>query len=192
MVEKFRKRSQTTTKFIDDYNSQNTGYHIWWSENKSKWRAHAMRIKTQKSTASSLSLKYRNHMFIPDEHDKVRLNFEDKNDWLRELVEKNLVNYLMTEISKSKIYLLKPLADVKQNKYGRNYSIIAFFLELHWVVNALKNNKVSHGKQLLRSLHNPQFCCHAIKFVEHFPPLILDEIMQSLNHPRFINNLHKE
>lgn len=37
----------------------------------------------------------------------------------------------MTEISKSKIYLLKPLADVKQNKYGRNYSIIAFFLELH-------------------------------------------------------------
>lgn len=39
-----------------------------------------MRIKTQKSTASSLSLKYRNHMFIPDEHDKVRFNFEDKND----------------------------------------------------------------------------------------------------------------
>ena len=43
-----------------------------------------MRIKTQKSTASSLSLKYRNHMFIPYEHDKVRFNFEDKNDWLRE------------------------------------------------------------------------------------------------------------
>lgn len=39
-------------------------------------------------------------MFIPDEHDKVRFNFEDKNDWLRELVEKNLVNYLMTEIFK--------------------------------------------------------------------------------------------
>lgn len=55
-----------------------------------KWKQKQMEssCNEDENTASSLSLKYRNHMFIPDEHDKVRFNFEDKNDWLRELVEK--------------------------------------------------------------------------------------------------------
>ena len=74
-----------------------------------KWKQKQMEssCNEDKNTASSLSLKYRNHMFIPDEHDKVRFNFEDKNDWLRELVEKNLVNYLMTEIFKEQVISTK-------------------------------------------------------------------------------------
>lgn len=50
-----------------------------------------------------------------------------RNDRLRELEEKDLVNYLVKEIYKGKTYVLNPLADRKQNKNGKKYSVIAFF-----------------------------------------------------------------
>jgi len=43
-----------------------------------------------------------------------------RNDRLRELEEKDLVNYLVKEIYKGKTYVLNPLADRKQNKMARN------------------------------------------------------------------------
>jgi len=55
-----------------------------------------------------------------------------RNDRLRELKEKlqkDLFNYLVKEIYKGKTYVLNPLADRNQNKNGKKYSVIAFFLQ---------------------------------------------------------------